>query len=100
MPFSRCGGGNAANNGDFTRASDPWLSFSPDGTVHLMALVFSGQTFQPGSSSAMVTSRSLDGGLTWSATRVLISDGLNFFNDKNAMKIGRASCRERVGKYV
>lgn len=85
MPFSRCGGGNAGNGGDFTRASDPWLSFSPDGTVHLMALVFSGQTFQPGSSSAMVTSRSLDGGLTWSATRVLISDGVNFFNDKNAM---------------
>src|SRR3546814_5051017 len=23
--------------------------------------------------------------LTWSATRMLISDGLNFFNDKNAM---------------
>jgi len=85
MPFSRCGGGGAGNGGNFERASDPWVSVSPDGTVHLMALVFTGQTFQPGSSSAMVASRSLDGGLTWSATIALKSDGANFFNDKNAL---------------
>lgn len=85
MPFSRCGGGNAGNGGNFERASDPWVSVSPDGTVHLMALVFTGQTFQPGSSSAMVASRSLDGGVTWSPTIALKSDGANFFNDKNAL---------------
>ena len=27
--FSRCTGGNAANGGDFERATDPWVSFSP-----------------------------------------------------------------------
>lgn len=85
MPFSRCGGGNAGNGGDFARASDPWVSVSPDGTAHLMALVFNGQTFQPGSSSAMVASRSLDGGLSWGPTIALINDGANFFNDKNSM---------------
>lgn len=85
MPFSRCGGGNAGNGGNFARASDPWVSVSPDGTVHLMALVFNGQTFQPGSSSAMVASRSSDGGLSWGPTIALINDGANFFNDKNTI---------------
>lgn len=85
LPFTRCGGGNAGNGGNFARASDPWISFAPDGTAHLMALTFSGATFQPGSANAMVTSRSLDGGRTWSAPIALISDGASFFNDKNAL---------------
>src|SRR5215208_3889947 len=29
--FSRCTGGTAANGGDFERATDPWVSFSPNG---------------------------------------------------------------------
>ena len=85
LPFTRCGGGNAGNGGNFERASDPWVSFAPDGTAHLMALAFSGATFQPGSVNAMVTSRSTDGGNTWSAPIALISDGAAFFNDKNTI---------------
>src|SRR5918999_5045961 len=31
--FSRCTGGNAANGGDLERATDPWVSFSPNRTA-------------------------------------------------------------------
>ena len=37
-PFSRCAGGNAANGGDYDRASDPWVSFGGDGSAHQIAL--------------------------------------------------------------
>ena len=37
---SRCGGGNAANGGDYSRATDPWVTFSPSGTAFQMALAF------------------------------------------------------------
>ena len=30
--FSTCSGGTAANGGDFDRATDPWVTFSPNGT--------------------------------------------------------------------
>nr|MBP6750714.1 hypothetical protein [Xanthomonadaceae bacterium] len=38
LPFSRCGGGSVLNGGDYERASDPWVSYSPNGVVHAMAL--------------------------------------------------------------
>jgi hypothetical protein len=85
MPFTRCGGGNAGNGGNYARGTDPWLSFSPDGTAHQMALVFTGASLQPGSSNAMVVSRSLNGGAAWSNPIALISDGDQFFNDKNSI---------------
>jgi hypothetical protein len=76
MAFSRCGGG------DYERASDPWLSAAPDGTLHQIAIAFSGGLLQPGSVSAVLASRSTDGGATWSPTRMLIRDTGSFFNDK------------------
>lgn len=56
-PFSRCAGGNARNGGDYERASDPWVSFSPDGTAYFMALAVS---FTEGR-NAMLVARSRDG---------------------------------------
>ena len=84
VPFSRCSGGNSLNGGNYERATDPWLSFSPNGTVHQMALGFNRAS---GSQNAMLASRSLDGGLTWSnpAALILDNDGVAFFNDKNAI---------------
>ena len=38
--FSRCTGGNVSNGADYPRASDPWVSFGPDGTVYQSSLVF------------------------------------------------------------
>ena len=86
LPFSRCAGGTAANGGDYNRASDPWVSFSPNGVVHQMALVVSGEAFEANGVSAMLATRSTDGGRTWSPNATLIRDaGSQFFNDKNAI---------------
>ena len=79
LPFSRCGGGTVMNGGNYERASDPWVSYAPNGVVHAMSLSVSGAT------SAMLASRSFDHGLTWSNAITLIVDGAGAFNDKNAM---------------
>lgn len=81
MPFSRCGGGGSANGGDFARATDPWLTAAPDGTLHQIALAYSGSP----AVSTVVASRSTDGGETWDATRTLIRDTGSIFNDKCAI---------------
>ncbi|MEO8002747.1 MAG: sialidase family protein, partial [Arenimonas sp.] len=84
VPFSRCSGGNTFNGGNYERATDPWLSYSPNGTAHQMALGFNNVG---GSQNAMLASRSIDGGLTWSnpAALILDNDGIAFFNDKNSI---------------
>ena len=84
-PFSRCTGGNAANGGDYERATDPWVTFSPNGNAFQMALATIGASLTPGSVSAMLVSRSTDGGRTWSEPSTLIRDGSLFFNDKNTI---------------
>jgi hypothetical protein len=83
--FSRCTGGNAGNGGDYARASDPWLTVSPNGAVYALSLSLTGGILQPGSSSAMLVARSIDGGLTWSAPTALIQDGSTAFNDKGSI---------------
>ncbi|MBL0125699.1 MAG: exo-alpha-sialidase [Betaproteobacteria bacterium] len=85
LPASRCGGGNAANSGDYERASDPWVTISPNGTAYQMSLAVSGATLEPGSQSAMLVFRSVDGGRNWSNAVTLIRDGDQFFNDKNSI---------------
>jgi hypothetical protein len=84
-PFSRCAGGNAANNGDYERATDPWVSFSPNGVAHQMALSFDDLIVPGKPASAMLASRSTDGGRTWSKSIVLVADTEERFNDKNTM---------------
>ena len=43
--FSRCAGGAGLGNaGDYERATDPWLSFSPNGRLHAISLVFDNST--------------------------------------------------------
>jgi hypothetical protein len=84
-PFSRCAGGNAANNGDYERATDPWVSFSPNGVVHQMALSFDDTITPSKPASAMLATRSTDGGRTWSPSIVLVADTEERFNDKNSM---------------
>lgn len=85
LPFSRCGGGNVLNGGDYERASDPWVSYSPNGVVHAMSLSTTGGAYQPGSANAMLASRSFDHGRTWTAPATLIRDSTAAFNDKNAI---------------
>jgi hypothetical protein len=84
-PFSRCTGGNASNLGDYARASDPWLTVSPNGFAYALSLSFNGTTLAPGSSSAMLVARSADLGVTWQLPHALIQDGPQVFNDKGSI---------------
>jgi BNR repeat-like domain len=80
VPFSRCTGGSPANGGDYPRATDPWISIGVDGVAYFMAL-----SFYP-DPSAMLVSRSTDGGLTWEAPQTLVlSTDPDLFHDKNSI---------------
>ncbi len=89
--FSRCSGAVAGSVGDYQRATDPWVSIAPDGTAHQIALGATGGVFQAGSASAILASRSVDGGSTWSTPIALIADGMQFFNDKESITADRTS---------
>jgi hypothetical protein len=84
-PFSVCAGGNGENGGDYLRATDPWVTFAPDGTAYQSTLSSTGGTFGGGSLNAVLVSRSTDGGLTWSNPATLIRDGAAAFNDKETI---------------
>lgn len=80
--FSRCTGGNAANGGDFERATDPWVSFSPNGVAHQVALGINDSNV----ANAVLTSRSSDKGANWEDPVVVkFDDKANFFNDKETL---------------
>ena len=83
--FSRCTGGNSGNLGDYARASDPWITVSPNGYAYALSLSFNGTTLAPGSSSAMLVARSADFGVTWQLPHALIQDGALVFNDKGSI---------------
>jgi hypothetical protein len=65
--FSICAGGTVANGGDFQRASDPWVTFSPNGVVHQIALSFN----DTNADNAILASRSTNGGASWSEPATL-----------------------------
>lgn len=76
--------------GSWERASDPWISFSPDGTLHQMSLVFDidPSPNRPGGfgRNGMAVSKSVDGGVTWSNPIMLIEDdNPQILNDKNSI---------------
>jgi hypothetical protein len=85
---SLCTGGTQANGGGYERASDPWVTISPNGDAYLMSLSLDQDPnalddFNP---EAMLVSKSTDGGLTWSNPSTLIrDDNPKRFNDKNSI---------------
>jgi len=80
--FSRCAGGSAANGGDYERASDPWVTFSPNGRAYQISLSF--DDFD--ANQAILVSRSRDGGDTWSEPTTLIFDtDPNVVDDKESI---------------
>jgi hypothetical protein len=83
--FSRCTGGGSGNAGDYARASDVWLTASPNGVVYALSLSFNGLALAPLSSSAQLVASSHDGGSSWSAPVALIEDGAQFFDDKGSI---------------
>jgi len=90
LPFSACGGG-AGPGAAYDRASDPSIAIGPSGTIYASALAFNAAGFlATGGSSAVLVTRSTDGGATWQAPTVVISDvgtapGPYFFNDRDAI---------------
>jgi hypothetical protein len=83
---SKCSGGI------YDRSTDPWLSFSPNGRVHQLALSFNDlqEPFVEGEGGdfdhALLASFSDDGGLTWSEPVEVIRDlDANVFNDKQTI---------------
>ncbi len=80
--ISFCSGGTVANGGDFDRASDPWVSFAPNGHVYQISLSASADLL----TSAILVSKSTDGGDTWSEPITLIRERSAFnFNDKESI---------------
>ena len=72
--------------GKYDRASDPWVTFSPDGTLHAMSLATDHDPPAGFGDNGMVYNRSTDGGATWEDPIALIEDtDPRFLNDKNSM---------------
>jgi hypothetical protein len=84
-----CSGGDETNSGNYQRTTDPWVSFSPDGTLHQISLSFNdiAPPFDPEDfDHALLASKSTDGGDTWSDPEVVIRDlDANAFNDKQSL---------------
>ena len=80
--FSTCAGGTAANGGDYARSSDPWISFGPDGVAYQISLSVGADL----TLSALLASKSTDGGATWSEPYTIVRDTSPFnFNDKESI---------------
>lgn len=79
--FSRCAGGTAANGGDYPRASDPWVDFAPNGDVYQTSLSVNLESV----TTAVLVSRSVDGGATWQEPVTLKRDSGDAFNDKESV---------------
>jgi len=95
LPFSMCAGGTGPG-ATYDRASDPWLTFAANGVVVASALALSatGTAFgsaSAGGLSAVLASRSTDGGKTWSTPFAVIQDSnptgsaAFFFNDRDSI---------------
>jgi len=80
--FSRCAGGNAANGGNYQRASDPWVSFSPNGDAYQISLSFN----ESDTTNAVLVSKSENNGRNWGPVTTLIRDtDPRLFNDKESI---------------
>lgn len=78
LPVSTCAPGGLA----YERASDPWVSFGPDGTLYASALAFDVNSAR----NTVAATTSYDGGRTWRHTTVLINDTqIEFADDKNSV---------------
>ena len=84
-----CTGGTALNGGGYQRATDPWVTFGPTGIAYQLSLSFN--DLEPPITTfdfdhALLASRSVDGGLTWSDPIAVIRDTApTVFNDKQSI---------------
>lgn len=76
LPFTECSSGGL----HYQRASDPWVSFGPDGTAYAIGLVFDETTPRNGIAAATST----DGGETWHNIQT-IDKQTQFVDDKETV---------------
>jgi hypothetical protein len=78
-----------SGNPFWARATDPWVTFSPDGTAYFMHLgIFSPLVTLPDTLyvDGMAVVRSTDGGLSWGEPTTLVLDtSPTVFHDKNSI---------------
>ncbi len=69
--------------GIYERATDPWISFAPNGDLYFSGIAFD---VLSGKDSAVLVSKSTDGGLTWGAPATIVT-GKTTFNgpDKDSI---------------
>ncbi|MEV4255423.1 sialidase family protein [Spirillospora sp. NPDC049652] len=80
--FSRCNGGTDANGGNYDVTTDHWVTVTPSGT----AVAASFSLSRTGETTAILVSRSGDGGEHWDAPTTLARDtDPEFFNDRPAV---------------
>ena len=80
--LSTCAGGTATNGGGYDRSSDPWVTFAPNGTAYQISISISADEI----TSAVLVSRSTNGGDNWGEPITLIRDDTPFnFNDKESI---------------
>lgn len=85
--FTKCEGAQPGSPGYFDRATDPWVSFSADGTV-AYSISDSFNTGGPafGGASSIIISRSTDGGHHWQTpVTARLDASLTVLNDKEAV---------------
>jgi hypothetical protein len=76
--FSQCQG-----NPSYERATDPWVSYGPDGDAYQITLAFNDRR---NLDNAVLVSETHDDGATWSAPQTLIRDtNPTVFNDKESI---------------
>jgi hypothetical protein len=80
------------NGGVRQRASDPWVSFGPDGVVHQVSLIIDRDPPDPADifgfgPNGLAVSRSNDGGLTWTDPILVVedTDSPGILNDKQSL---------------
>ena len=80
LPFSACAAGGIS----YERASDPWVSFGPDGTAYAVSISFN----ESNNNNAVAAATSTNGGKTWQNLKIIIADNepnFQFFNDKESV---------------
>ncbi len=77
LPFSSCAPGGLP----YERASDPWVSFGPDGTAYTVSISFDENSAR----NDVAAATSTDGGETWGNLTEIAAETDTYFHDKETV---------------